>query len=114
MDQSYEIVMLVDGVFGPDAIGIYLHGSSVLGGLRPASDVDVLVVSRRPMDEKQRHTLLQGYSASLAHGTMPAPSNLSWSTKLRFGRGDTHRPQTFCMGSGSAQSTRPAVFRGRI
>ncbi len=60
MDQICEIVALVEGVFGPDVIGTYLHGSAVLGGLRPASDVDVLVVSRRPMDEKQRKVLLSG------------------------------------------------------
>ncbi len=60
MDQTDEIVTLIDQVFGPDVIGTYLHGSSVLGGLRPASDVDVLVVSRRPMNEKQREVLLSG------------------------------------------------------
>ncbi|GHG99353.1 nucleotidyltransferase [Streptomyces lanatus] len=49
---------LVDGVLGPAVIGTYLHGSAVLGGLRPASDLDVLVVSRRRMDERQRRTLL--------------------------------------------------------
>ncbi|WP_436850479.1 aminoglycoside adenylyltransferase family protein [Streptomyces griseoloalbus] len=55
-----EIVRLVGGVLGPDVIGSCLHGSSVLGGLRPASDLDVLVVSRRRMDEQQRRTLLGG------------------------------------------------------
>ncbi|CAL9325443.1 aminoglycoside adenylyltransferase family protein [Streptomyces sp. SudanB182_2057] len=60
MNQVREIVGLVDGVLGRDVIGTYLHGSSVLGGLRPASDVDVLVVSRRRMDERDRRTLLDG------------------------------------------------------
>ncbi|MDN3265636.1 aminoglycoside adenylyltransferase family protein [Streptomyces sp. CSDS2] len=60
MNQVREIVGLVDGVLGQDVIGTYLHGSSVLGGLRPASDVDVLVVSRRRMDERDRRTLLGG------------------------------------------------------
>jgi len=60
VDQTSQIVTLLDEVFGPDVIGTYLHGSSVLGGLRPASDVDVLVVSRRPMDDKQRQVLLSG------------------------------------------------------
>ncbi|MEU9352577.1 aminoglycoside adenylyltransferase family protein [Streptomyces griseoloalbus] len=60
MDQMREIVRLVGGVLGPDVIGSCLHGSSVLGGLRPASDLDVLVVSRRRMDEQQRRTLLGG------------------------------------------------------
>ncbi|MGW4440751.1 aminoglycoside adenylyltransferase family protein [Streptomyces sp. NPDC004596] len=60
MDQVQEIVRLAGGVLGRDAIGTYLHGSSVLGGLRPASDVDVLVVSRRRMNEQDRRALLDG------------------------------------------------------
>ncbi|MFD9002983.1 aminoglycoside adenylyltransferase family protein [Streptomyces sp. NPDC059582] len=60
MDQIQETVKLVGGVLGPEVIGTYLHGSSVLGGLRPASDVDVLVVSRRRMDEEERRALLGG------------------------------------------------------
>ncbi|GGV87415.1 nucleotidyltransferase [Streptomyces griseoloalbus] len=60
MNQVQEIVKLVGGVLGHDVIGTYLHGSSVLGELRPASDVDVLVVSRRRMDEQDRRTLLSG------------------------------------------------------
>ncbi|MFF3634112.1 aminoglycoside adenylyltransferase family protein [Streptomyces sp. NPDC002250] len=60
MSQVREIVGLVDGVLGRDVIGTYLHGSSVLGGLRPASDVDVLVVARRGMDEQDRRALLGG------------------------------------------------------
>ncbi|MEU3410335.1 aminoglycoside adenylyltransferase family protein [Streptomyces sp. NPDC006658] len=60
MNQLQEIVRLVGDVLGQDVIGTYLHGSCVLGGLRPASDVDVLVVSRRRMDEQDRRTLLDG------------------------------------------------------
>ncbi|MFG2946343.1 aminoglycoside adenylyltransferase family protein [Streptomyces adustus] len=60
MNQVQEILGLVGGVLGQDVIGTYLHGSSVLGGLRPASDVDVLVVSRRRTDEQDRRALLGG------------------------------------------------------
>ncbi|MGX1541431.1 aminoglycoside adenylyltransferase family protein [Streptomyces adustus] len=60
MNQVQEILGLVGGALGQDVIGTYLHGSSVLGGLRPASDVDLLVVSRRRMDEQDRRTLLGG------------------------------------------------------
>ncbi|MGW5329418.1 aminoglycoside adenylyltransferase family protein [Streptomyces sp. NPDC004014] len=60
MDQVQEIVRLAGGVLDGDAIGTYLHGSSVFGGLRPASDVDVLVVSRRRMNEQDRRALLGG------------------------------------------------------
>lgn len=37
VDQIQEIVGLVVRVLGPEVIGTYLHGSSVLGGLKPAS-----------------------------------------------------------------------------
>ncbi|MFI9630669.1 aminoglycoside adenylyltransferase family protein [Streptomyces sp. NPDC052042] len=60
MNQLQEIVRLASGVLGGDVFGAYLHGSSVLGGLRPASDVDVLVVSRRSLDERERRALLGG------------------------------------------------------
>ncbi|WP_438302569.1 aminoglycoside adenylyltransferase domain-containing protein [Streptomyces sp. HUAS TT11] len=60
MNQVQEIVELVGGVPGREVIGMYLHGSSVLGGLRPASDVDVLVVTRRRMNERDRRALLGG------------------------------------------------------
>ncbi|MGQ4390168.1 aminoglycoside adenylyltransferase family protein [Streptomyces sp. SAS_270] len=60
MNQLQQVVALVDGVLGQDVIGTYLHGSSVLGGLRPASDLDVLVVTRRRMDERVRPALLDG------------------------------------------------------
>ena len=56
LEQIDRIVSLVRDVFGEDAVGAYLHGSAVLGGLRPDSDIDVLVVSRRattPPPEKR-------------------------------------------------------------
>ncbi|HEX5997067.1 MAG TPA: aminoglycoside adenylyltransferase family protein [Jiangellales bacterium] len=58
MDQLQEIVRLVGDVIGPDAVGTYLHGSLVSGGPKPASDVDVLVVSARRMDDQQRRVLV--------------------------------------------------------
>lgn len=60
MEQLAEIVALTEGVLGREVIGTYLHGSSVFGGLRPASDVDVLVVTRRRMDEDERRALVGG------------------------------------------------------
>ncbi len=60
MIQLREIVRLVGDVFGADALGTYLHGSSVAGGLKPASDVDILVVAAQPMDDSRRRSLLNG------------------------------------------------------
>ncbi|MFD9060422.1 aminoglycoside adenylyltransferase family protein [Kitasatospora purpeofusca] len=60
MNQLREIVALADGVLGRDVVGVYLHGSAVLGGLRPASDLDVLLVVRRSLAERERSALLGG------------------------------------------------------
>ena len=60
MDQVGRIVRLVRDVLGPDAVGAYPHGSTALGGLRPHSDIDVLVVSRRPTTVDQKRLLIDG------------------------------------------------------
>lgn len=60
MTQTDNIVRLVREVLGTDLLGAYLHGSAVLCGLRPRSDVDVLAVSRRPTTDQQRRALGDG------------------------------------------------------
>jgi len=59
VDQLREIVRIVDAVLGSAAVGVYLHGSSVLGGLRPASDLDLMVITRRTMSDRERAELLE-------------------------------------------------------
>lgn len=53
--QLRRLVAGVRDVLGDDLVGAYLHGSAVLGGLQPLSDLDVIVVvTRRPaLAEKQ-------------------------------------------------------------
>ena len=58
MAQIDKIVGLVRDVLGHDAVGAYLHGSAVLGGLRPHSDIDVLVVSRRATTPEEKRVLI--------------------------------------------------------
>lgn len=58
MAQLDDIGAIVRDVLGTDAIGAYLHGSAVLGELRPLSDTDVLVVSRRGMTADERRLLV--------------------------------------------------------
>jgi predicted nucleotidyltransferase len=58
--QVQSIVQLVRGVFADVVLGAYLHGSAVLGGLRPTSDLDVLVVLQRRMTATERRTLVDG------------------------------------------------------
>lgn len=45
-------------VLGRAVIGAYLHGSAVRGGLHPTSDIDVLVVTRRPSRSGERRELV--------------------------------------------------------
>ena len=61
--QTDAVVALTAGTLGENLLGIYLHGSSVLGGLRPASDLDLLVVTRQPLTDTQRRALVAGLMA---------------------------------------------------
>jgi predicted nucleotidyltransferase len=58
--QVQSILQLVDDVFGDDMLGAYLHGSAVLGGLRPTSDLDILVVLKRRTSAAERRALVEG------------------------------------------------------
>ena len=68
------MVALVLGVLGQAVAGAYLHGSAVLGGLRPRSDLDVLVVSSRSTTENERRRILAGL---LTRSREPRPLELT-------------------------------------
>ncbi|PAZ13526.1 nucleotidyltransferase [Streptomyces sp. SA15] len=71
-----HLVPLVRRVLGDDNIlGIYLHGSAVLTGLRPHSDIDVLVVVRRQTTHDERRALL-GELLKVSGGTKARPVEL--------------------------------------
>lgn len=55
-DQIELLVQGVRDVLRETLVGAYLHGSAVLGGFRPDSDIDVIVVTTRRTiaDEKRR------------------------------------------------------------
>jgi predicted nucleotidyltransferase len=54
-----EVVDIVRDVLGGAVVGAYLHGSAVLGGLRPTSDLDVLAVVDRPTTESERRAIVE-------------------------------------------------------
>ena len=56
--QLERVVTLVRDVLGPDAVGAYLFGSAVLGGLRRTSDLDVLAVSNRRTTRDEKRLLV--------------------------------------------------------
>jgi predicted nucleotidyltransferase len=57
-EQLARVVALVRDVLGPNAVGAYLFGSAVLGGLQPRSDLDVLAVSQRRTTREERQGLV--------------------------------------------------------
>jgi streptomycin 3"-adenylyltransferase len=52
------VLSLVRTVLGRDVVGAYLFGSAALGGLRPQSDLDVLVVSKRRTTRAEKQCLV--------------------------------------------------------
>ena len=42
--QEQAVLDVLRDVLGTNALGVYVHGSAVMAGLRPASDLDLLVV----------------------------------------------------------------------
>ncbi|PNG23204.1 aminoglycoside adenylyltransferase family protein [Streptomyces cahuitamycinicus] len=60
-DQPHtdHLVQLLRTILGASLLGVYLHGSATLGGLRPHSDVDVLAVVREPTSHEQRRLLTE-------------------------------------------------------
>jgi streptomycin 3"-adenylyltransferase len=61
--QLAGVVGLVRETLAGDALGAYLYGSAVMGSLRPRSDLDVLVVSRRPTSRDEKRGLIDGLMA---------------------------------------------------
>ncbi|MFE3019946.1 aminoglycoside adenylyltransferase family protein [Streptomyces sp. NPDC059256] len=60
MSQTSDVITLVHRVLGPRVVGVYSHGSAVLGGLRPHSDVDVFVLIAERTTDAERRELVDG------------------------------------------------------
>lgn len=58
MHQADVVARVVMEVLGDAVLGVYLHGSAVHGGLHPRSDIDVLVVTRRPTTDGEKEALI--------------------------------------------------------
>jgi predicted nucleotidyltransferase len=56
--QIDGLVRGVRSILGPSIVGMYEHGSAVLGGLRPDSDIDVLVVESSETTSEQKRALV--------------------------------------------------------
>jgi predicted nucleotidyltransferase len=52
-------------------LGAYLYGSALAGGLRPRSDLDVLVLVRRELTIEAKRRLAEGLLAISGRGPRP-------------------------------------------
>jgi streptomycin 3"-adenylyltransferase len=66
--QTDDVLRLVTGVLGDTVAGVYLHGSAVFGRLRPHSDLDLLVLTRRSATGPERRSLVDGLLATSGWG----------------------------------------------
>jgi streptomycin 3"-adenylyltransferase len=57
---------------GARLLGVYLYGSAVAGGLRPASDLDLFALTSRRTSAAQRKRLIVGLRPLSARGARPA------------------------------------------
>lgn len=57
-EQILKCLNLVEEIFGQDLLGIYLYGSSILGGLQKYSDIDLFVVSNRATTYEEKIKLV--------------------------------------------------------
>lgn len=69
-EQLDRALTLVREVLDSDAVGAYLFGTAVLGGLRPESDLDILVVSKRPTTGAEKERLVHGLLAASGRKTL--------------------------------------------
>jgi streptomycin 3"-adenylyltransferase len=69
-EQLEQVVDLIGDVLGTEVLGAYLYGSALTGGLRPRSDIDVLVLTRRAATIEEKRRLAEGL---LAVGQRPRP-----------------------------------------
>jgi streptomycin 3"-adenylyltransferase len=67
--QLDRALALVRQILDAEVVGAYLFGSAVQGGLRPESDLDILVVSKRPTRLGERECLVRGLMAMSGRST---------------------------------------------
>lgn len=91
--QVEDVAALVEEVLGADTLGIYLFGSAVSGGLRPESDLDILVVAGRTTTPDERRDLAIALSGrSGRRHPSPAARSLDVAIVVRTAIRPWHHP----------------------
>lgn len=57
--QLKDCLELLKMIFGPDLLGVYLYGSSLVGGLQKYSDIDLFVVTNRATTSEEKTKLIE-------------------------------------------------------
>ena len=90
--QAHNVVSTAINLFGERLRGVYLYGSAVLGGLRPDSDIDILIIVDGGLDDTLRAELTKrllklSVTVAAAHseqrGLRPLEVTLLDSVKLK-------------------------------
>lgn len=79
-DEAKQAQSVVENLLGDSIIGIYLFGSAAVGGLKPNSDVDILVAVNKPLTCWQRKELvaqLMGVSGAIGNQQFNRPIELT-------------------------------------
>ena len=99
------MVRELERTLGDDLVGVYLHGSAVLGCFGPLSDIDLVAISQRTLDESERSRLVKTMleiSAPYEPAGPPRPVELDlvlgsaldpwqYPTPFEFHYGESHR-----------------------
>jgi aminoglycoside 9-adenylyltransferase len=78
--EAKQAFNIIQSLLGKTVVGVYLFGSAVVGGLRPNSDVDVLVVVKERLSENTRKNLvsrLMKVSGKVADDSSARPLELT-------------------------------------
>ncbi|MET9761395.1 aminoglycoside adenylyltransferase family protein [Streptomyces sp. NPDC006372] len=83
--DTEHLVQLLVTTLGDSLLGVCLHGSATLGGLRPHSDVDVLAVVREHTTHGQRRRLVEELLkvSGLGEGRRPVEMTLVVQDDIR-------------------------------
>jgi streptomycin 3"-adenylyltransferase len=76
LSQAREVSAEIGRILGRQVIATYLYGSAVEGGLRPDSDLDILVLTTTSLDEATRGEVI-GAALALSGGSGKRPLELT-------------------------------------
>jgi streptomycin 3"-adenylyltransferase len=71
--QTERVLRLLRETLGQAVLGVYEHGSAVLGGVQSTSDIDILAVTGRQATPAEKRRLVEGLLAISAPFPMPGP-----------------------------------------